>query len=86
MPAAPAGAHAPSYPPKLAGYTRNVSATGLGVIVASVEAASACLEDPGNILNVEFELPGGWAEVPSQPGARRNRGRARRGFPRGVSD
>ncbi len=44
---------------KLAGRTRDVSESGLGLIVPSIYIGFACVVDEGRVLDLNLELPAG---------------------------
>ena len=48
---------------KLAGRTRDISETGLGLIVPSIYIGFACIVDEGRTLDLALELPSGSIEL-----------------------
>lgn len=54
-------------PSPLVGYTRDISASGLAVIVADMGTAYGPLTDLGTDLLVELELPSGQIEIQANP-------------------
>jgi len=48
-----------SFPPTLSGYTRNISDTGLSLVVPSVHSGNRYLMDGNLSLRIQLELPGG---------------------------
>lgn len=57
--------HAPA--PPLVGYTRDVSASGLAVIVSNISSAGGHLTDLDATVLVELDLPSGQVEVQTAP-------------------
>lgn len=51
----------------LVGYTRNVSSSGLAVVVSSIKAEHSPLTDIDSILIVELTLPNGEIEMRARP-------------------
>jgi c-di-GMP-binding flagellar brake protein YcgR len=60
------GVRRPAVPP-LVGYTRDISASGLGVIVAGIRGTHVHLTDLDSVVLVELDLPSGQIEVRTSP-------------------
>ncbi|HEY0079980.1 MAG TPA: PilZ domain-containing protein [Pyrinomonadaceae bacterium] len=58
---------ASSHAPVGVGYTRDISATGLAIIVSSISASYGYLTDLEATLLVELELPTGQLEIKASP-------------------
>jgi hypothetical protein len=56
-----------SHAPSAFGYTRDISATGLAVIVSSINAGYGYLTNLDATLLVELELPTGQIEIKASP-------------------
>ena len=51
----------------LVGYTRDISASGLGVVVSSIRGTHVHLTDLDSVVLVELDLPSGQIEVRTSP-------------------
>ena len=53
--------------PAVEGYTRDLSATGLALIVPAIRVGDRYLSGEGNILSIKLELPAGPVQIQAAP-------------------
>lgn len=62
-----AGARTPPNLPTIAGHTRDMSATGLALIVPAIRIGERYLTGEDHLLNVTLKLPGGAVQLQAAP-------------------
>lgn len=54
-------------PTVLGGYTRDISETGLGIVVPDIRLGNVYINNPGRTLRIILGLPGGTVEIHAIP-------------------
>jgi PilZ domain len=67
LPHSQAAARADNHPLRLAGYTRDVSATGLALIVPAVRIGGKYITGENRTLRITLKLPNGLVEIKATP-------------------